>query len=94
MLPDEDPEELVLMVHFYGVRSSGGLCMAAVKRMIDIARQRGRSKKHKYLKIIVERPRNLTFGQVKQDETKNSKIGAYSALKDQNKMRDLRKISK
>ena len=41
MLPDEDPEELVLMVHFYGVRSSGGLCMAAVKRMIAIARQRG-----------------------------------------------------
>ena len=41
MLPDEEPEELVLVVHFYGVRSSGGLCMAAVKRMIAIARQRG-----------------------------------------------------
>merc|ERR1711915_893400 len=34
------------------------------------------SKKHKYLKIIVERPRNLSFGQVKQDMTKNFKIGA------------------
>ena len=29
MLPDEEPEELVLVVHFSGVRSSGGLCMAA-----------------------------------------------------------------
>ena len=28
------------------------------------------------MKIIVERPRNLSFGQVKQDETKNFKIGA------------------
>ena len=31
MDPNEEPEELVLCVHFYGIRSSGGLCMAAVK---------------------------------------------------------------
>ena len=30
MDPNESPEELVLRVHFYGIRSSGGLCMAAV----------------------------------------------------------------
>ena len=35
------------------------------------------SKKHKYLKIIVERPRNLSFSQVEQDKTKNFKIGVY-----------------
>ena len=28
------------------------------------------------MKSIVERPKNLSFGQVKQDETKNFKIGA------------------
>ena len=28
MDPNENPEELVLRVHFYGIRSSGGLCMA------------------------------------------------------------------
>ena len=39
--PDEDPEELVLCVHFYGIRSSGGLCMAAVKQLIAMARQAG-----------------------------------------------------
>ena len=31
LIPEEDAEELVLRVHFYGIRSSGGLCMAAVK---------------------------------------------------------------
>ena len=41
MLPDEEPEEFVLVVHFYGIRSSGGLCMAAVKRMVAIAKERG-----------------------------------------------------
>merc|ERR1711915_908189 len=35
------------------------------------------SKKHKDLRTIVERPRNPSFGQVEQDETKNFKIGAY-----------------
>ena len=39
MLPEEDAIELVLLVHFYGVRSSGGLCMAAVKKLIDFARK-------------------------------------------------------
>ena len=41
MLPDEEPEELILVVHFYGIRSSGGLCMAAVKKMVAIAKERG-----------------------------------------------------
>ena len=41
MLPDDEPEELVLVVHFYGMRSSGGLCMAAIKRMITIAKEQG-----------------------------------------------------
>ena len=41
MSPDEDPEELVLKVHFYGVRSSGGLCMAAVKKLIEFAKEKG-----------------------------------------------------
>ena len=31
MLPEEDAIELVLLVHFYGVRSSGGLCMSSLK---------------------------------------------------------------
>ena len=38
MDPNESPEELVLTVHFYGIRSSGGLCMAAVKQLIQMAR--------------------------------------------------------
>ena len=38
MLPEEDPEELVLRVHFYGIRSSGGLCMATVKKLIKFAK--------------------------------------------------------
>ena len=38
MLPDEEAEELVLRVHFYGIRSSGGLCMAAVKKMVAFAK--------------------------------------------------------
>ena len=41
MLPDEEAEELVLRVHFYGIRSSGGLCMAAVKKMVAFAKERG-----------------------------------------------------
>ena len=41
MSPDENPEELVLKVHFYGVRSSGGLCMAAVKKLIGFAKEKG-----------------------------------------------------
>ena len=41
MSPDESPEELVLKVHFYGVRSSGGLCMAAVKKLIGFAKEKG-----------------------------------------------------
>ena len=41
LLPDEEAEELVLMVHFYGIRSSGGLCMAAIKQIIAIAREQG-----------------------------------------------------
>ena len=39
MQPDEAAIELVLLVHFYGIRSSGGLCMAAVKKLIDFARK-------------------------------------------------------
>ena len=39
--PDEEPEELVLCVHFYGIRSSRGLCMAAVKQLIAMARKEG-----------------------------------------------------
>ena len=38
MLPEEEAIELVLLVRFYGVRSSGGLCMAAVKKLIEFAR--------------------------------------------------------
>ena len=41
MIPEEEAEELVLMVHFYGVKSSAGLCKAAVKKMISIAENRG-----------------------------------------------------
>ena len=41
MSPDVSPEELVLKVHFYGVRSSGGLCMAAVKKLIGFAKEKG-----------------------------------------------------
>ena len=39
MDPDENPEELVLRVRFYGIRSSGGLCMAAVKQLIEMAKK-------------------------------------------------------
>ena len=48
MLPDEEAEELVLRVHFYGIRSSGGLCMAAVKKMVAFARQNGVTCKTKF----------------------------------------------
>ena len=41
MSPEESPEELILRVHFYGVRSSGGLCMAAVKKLITLAKEKG-----------------------------------------------------
>ena len=40
-MPYEEPEELVLVVHFHGVRSSGGLCMAAIKKLVAIAREKG-----------------------------------------------------
>ena len=53
MLPDEEPEELVLVVHFYGIRSSGGLCMAAVKRMVAIAKERGLEAIAKMLTIVI-----------------------------------------
>ena len=39
MDPNEEPEELILRVHFYGIRSSGGLCMAAVKKLITFAKE-------------------------------------------------------
>ena len=38
MQPEEKAIELVLLVHFYAVRSSGGLCMAAVKKLTEFAR--------------------------------------------------------
>ena len=41
MLPEEDPEELILRVHFYGIRSSGGLCITAVKKLITFAKVKG-----------------------------------------------------
>ena len=41
MTPDEEAEELLLRVHFYGIHSSGGLCMAAVKKMVAFAREKG-----------------------------------------------------
>ena len=41
MLPEEEAEELVLIVHFYGIRSSGGLCITAVKKMVEFAREKG-----------------------------------------------------
>ena len=41
MIPEEDAEELVLRGHFYGIRSSGGLCMAAVKKKVAFAKERG-----------------------------------------------------
>ena len=41
MSPEEEAEELVLRVHFYGIRSSGGLCLAAVKKLIEFAREKG-----------------------------------------------------
>ena len=41
MTPEEEAEELVLTVHFYGVKSCGGLCKAAVKKMMPIAENRG-----------------------------------------------------
>ena len=50
MSPDEEAEELVLRVHFYGVRSSGGLCMAAVKKLIEFAREKGLENVAKVLK--------------------------------------------
>ena len=41
--PNLDPEEeaviYVLLVHFYGIRSSGGLCLAAIKQIISFARE-------------------------------------------------------
>ena len=37
MSPDEEAEELVPRVHFYG----GGLCMAAVKKSIEFAKEKG-----------------------------------------------------
>ena len=40
MDPNESPEELILRVHFYGVRSRGELCMAAVKKLIAFAREK------------------------------------------------------
>ena len=41
LIPEEDAEELVLRVHFYGIRSSGGLCMAAVEKLIEFAKEKG-----------------------------------------------------
>ena len=41
MLPEEEAEELVLREHFYGIQSSGGMCMAAVKKMVMFAKERG-----------------------------------------------------
>ena len=41
MSPDEEAEELVLRVHFFGIRWSGGLCIAAVKKLIEFAREKG-----------------------------------------------------
>ena len=41
MDPNEDPEELILRVQFYDIRSSGGLCMAAVKKLIEFAKEKG-----------------------------------------------------
>ena len=43
--PNLDPQEeaviYVLLVHFYGIRSSGGLCLAAIKQVINFAREQG-----------------------------------------------------
>ena len=36
MIPEEDAEELVLRVHFYGIRSSGGLCSSKEKEKTSV----------------------------------------------------------
>ena len=52
MLPDEEAEELVLRVHFNGIRFSGRLCMAAVKKMVAFAKERGLNTIAKVLKLM------------------------------------------
>ena len=36
MIPDEEADELVLRVHFYGISSSRRLCTTTVKKMIEL----------------------------------------------------------
>ena len=62
MDPDESPEELVLRVHFYGVRSSGGLCMAAVKKLITFAKEKGLKNVAKVLESAYVDDCNSYFG--------------------------------
>ena len=58
MLPGEEAEELVLKVHCYGIRSSGGLCMAAVKKMAEFAKDKGL---HTIVKVLECLCRRLQF---------------------------------
>ena len=38
--PDEEPDQLVLLLHFYDIRRSGGLCSVALKMIKKIADER------------------------------------------------------
>ena len=68
MDPNENPEELILRVHFYGVRSSGGLCMAAVKKQITFARETGLKNVAKVLDSAYVDDCNSSFGNLEELE--------------------------
>ena len=68
MSPDESPEKLVLRVHFYGVSSSGGLCMAAVKKLITFAREKGLKNVAKVLESAYVDDCNSSIGTLEELE--------------------------
>ena len=68
MDPDESPEELVLRVHFYVVSSSGGLCMAAVKKPITFAKETGLKNMAKVLESAYVDDCNSSFGRIEELE--------------------------
>ena len=77
MDPNEEPEELVLRVHFYGIRSSGGLCMAAVKQLIEMARKEGFHKVAQVLESAYVDDCNSSVGSALDQEEVKQKMPSF-----------------
>ena len=97
MLPDEEAEEIMLRAHFYGIRSSGGLCMAAVKKMVAFAKERGLRAVAKVLESAYVDDCNssvTTLEELEEIKKRNARLHERTWVSDQGSYMDRRKCTR